>query len=99
MSLDQEVVTKVNGVAEAPKATATAIDGCEFVKWTDSSYGFEGTDASMADLPAYYDEDTTFTAYFKTAGEEPEEPQGPITVYFEARHGTFENGLTPIRSR
>ena len=73
------VVTKgSDGSAYAPYMPAYANEGYEFDEWRD-------------ELPAYYDEDTTFTAYFKTAGEEPEEPRGPILVYFEAVNGCFRN--------
>ncbi|WP_300272159.1 S-layer homology domain-containing protein [uncultured Oscillibacter sp.] len=93
VSLEKEVVTRdQTGMASPAEAVATAEEGYEFVKWTDDYYQSTDTNAGMeylAGLP--YDEDTTFTAYFQKAGEEP---VNTISVIFLAENGTFSNGET-----
>lgn len=93
VSLEKEVVTRdQTGMASPAGAVATAEEGYEFVKWTDNYYQSTDTNAGMeylAGLP--YDEDTTFTAYFQKAGEEP---VNTISVIFLAENGTFSNGET-----
>ena len=93
VSLEKEVVTRdQTGMASPAGAVATAEEGYEFVKWTDNYYQSTDTNAGMeylAGLP--YDEDTTFTAYFQEAGEEP---VNTISVIFLAENGTFSNGET-----
>ena len=73
VNLEKEVVTRdQTGRASPTGAVATAEEGYEFVEWTDDYYHRTDTDAGMeylAGLP--YDEDTTFTAKFQKAGEEP----------------------------
>ena len=68
---------------------AYANEGYEFDQWKNDA-------GDEAELPGYYNEDTTFTAFFQDPDDpgEPEEPLGPITVYFEAVNGTFGNGIT-----
>lgn len=94
VSLEKEVVTRdqTTGMASPTGAVATAEEGCEFVEWTDDYYHRTDTNAGMkylAGLP--YDEDTTFTAKFQKAGEEP---GNTISVIFLAENGTFSNGQT-----
>lgn len=93
VSLEKEVVTRdQTGMASPTGAVATAEEGCEFVEWTDDYYHNTDTNAGMkylAGLP--YDEDTTFTAKFQKAGEEP---GNTISVIFLAENGTFSNGQT-----
>ncbi|WP_455724390.1 S-layer homology domain-containing protein [Dysosmobacter welbionis] len=93
VSLEKEVVTRdQTGMASPTGAVATAEEGCEFVEWTDDYYHSTDTNAGMkylAGLP--YDEDTTFTAKFQKAGEEP---GNTISVIFLAENGTFSNGQT-----
>ena len=93
VSLEKEVVTRdQTGMASPTGAVATAEEGCEFVEWTDDYYHRTDTNAGMkylAGLP--YDEDTTFTAKFQKAGEEP---GNTISVIFLAENGTFSNGQT-----
>ena len=93
VSLEKEVVTRDRtGMASPTGAVATAEEGCEFVEWTDDYYHRTDTNAGMkylAGLP--YDEDTTFTAKFQKAGEEP---GNTISVIFLAENGTFSNGQT-----
>ena len=93
VSLEKEVVTRDRtGMASPTGAVATAEEGYEFVEWTDDYYHRTDTDAGMeylAGLP--YDEDTTFTAKFQKAGEEP---GNTISVIFLAENGTFSNGQT-----
>lgn len=90
---EKEVVTRdQTGMASPTGAVATAEEGCEFVEWTDDYYHNTDTNAGMkylAGLP--YDEDTTFTAKFQKAGEEP---GNTISVIFLAENGTFSNGQT-----
>lgn len=77
------------GSAYAPSMPAYANEGYEFDQWKNDA-------GDEAELPGYYNEDTTFTAFFQDPDDpgEPEEPLGPITVYFEAVNGTFGNGIT-----
>lgn len=93
VNLEKEVVTRdQTGRASPTGAVATAEEGYEFVEWTDDYYHRTDTDAGMeylAGLP--YDEDTTFTAKFQKAGEEP---GNTISVIFLAENGTFSNGQT-----
>ncbi len=93
VNLEKEVVTRdQTGMASPTGAVATAEEGYEFVEWTDDYYHRTDTDAGMeylAGLP--YDEDTTFTAKFQKAGEEP---GNTISVIFLAENGTFSNGQT-----
>lgn len=93
VSLEKEVVTRDRtGMASPTGAVATAEEGCEFVEWTDDYYHRTDTNAGMeylAGLP--YDEDTTFTAKFQKAGEEP---GNTISVIFLAENGTFSNEQT-----
>ena len=93
VSLEKEVVTRdQTGMASPTGTVATAEEGCEFVEWTDDYYHRTDTNAGMkylAGLP--YDEDTTFTAKFQKAGEEP---GNTISVIFLAENGTFSNGQT-----
>ena len=94
VSLEKEVVTRdqTTGMASPTGAVATAEEGCEFVEWTDDYYHRTDTNAGMkylAGLP--YDEDTTFTAKFQKAGEEP---GNTISVIFLAENGTFSNEQT-----
>ena len=93
VNLEKEVVTRdQTGMASPTGAVATAEEGYEFVEWTDDYYHSTDTDAGMeylAGLP--YDEDTTFTAKFQKAGEEP---GNTISVIFLAENGTFSNEQT-----
>lgn len=93
VSLEKEVVTRDRtGMASPTGAVATAEEGCEFVEWTDDYYHRTDTDAGMESLAGLpYDEDTTFTAYFRKVGEEP---VNTISVIFLAENGTFSNGQT-----
>lgn len=93
VSLEKEVVTRdQTGMASPTGAVATAEEGCEFVEWTDDYYHSTDTDAGMESLAGLpYDEDTTFTAYFRKVGEEP---VNTISVIFLAENGTFSNGQT-----
>lgn len=93
VSLEKEVVTRdQTGMASPTGAVATAEEGCEFVEWTDDYYHRTDTDAGMESLAGLpYDEDTTFTAYFRKVGEEP---VNTISVIFLAENGTFSNRQT-----
>ena len=93
VSLEKEVVTRDRtGMASPTGAVATAEEGCEFVEWTDDYYHRTDTNAGMKSLAGLpYDEDTTFTAKFQKAGEEP---GNTISVIFLAENGTFSNGQT-----
>ena len=93
VSLEKEVVTRDRtGMASPTGAVATAEEGCEFVEWTDDYYHSTDTDAGMESLAGLpYDEDTTFTAKFQKAGEEP---GNTISVIFLAENGTFSNEQT-----
>ena len=93
VSLEKEVVTRdQTGMASPTGAVATAEEGCEFVEWTDDYYHRTDTDAGMESLAGLpYDEDTTFTAKFQKAGEEP---GNTISVIFLAENGTFSNEQT-----
>ena len=90
---EKEVVTRdQTGMASPTGAVATAEEGCEFVEWTDDYYHRTDTNAGMESLAGLpYDEDTTFTAKFQKAGEEP---GNTISVIFLAENGTFSNGQT-----
>ena len=90
---EKEVVTRdQTGMASPTGAVATAEEGCEFVEWTDDYYHRTDTNAGMKSLAGLpYDEDTTFTAKFQKAGEEP---GNTISVIFLAENGTFSNGQT-----
>ena len=90
---EKEVVTRDRtGMASPTGAVATAEEGCEFVEWTDDYYHRTDTNAGMKSLAGLpYDEDTTFTAYFRKVGEEP---VNTISVIFLAENGTFSNGQT-----
>ena len=93
VSLSKVVVTKVNGMATAPQATATAIDGHTFVKWTESSTGKDSTSADMSGLPLQHDKDTWFVAIFTADGGQVDpEPYPDIPVYFMAVNGRFPGG-------
>ena len=74
-----------NGSAYAPAMTAYANTGYEFDRWEDDT-------GDEAKLPGYYQEDTTFTAYFKEV-ESGEQPTDTVSVIFLAENGTF-NGET-----
>lgn len=93
VSLEKEVVTRDRtGMASPTGAVATAEEGCEFVEWTDDYYHRTDTNAGMKSLAGLpYDEDTTFTAKFQKAGEEP---GNTISVIFLAENGTFSNEQT-----
>lgn len=94
VSLEKEVVTRdqTTGMASPTGAVATAEEGCEFVEWTDDYYHRTDTNAGMKSLAGLpYDEDTTFTAKFQKAGEEP---GNTISVIFLAENGTFSNEQT-----
>ena len=90
---EKEVVTRdQTGMASPTGAVATAEEGCEFVEWTDDYYHRTDTNAGMKSLAGLpYDEDTTFTAKFQKAGEEP---GNTISVIFLAENGTFSNEQT-----
>ena len=90
---EKEVVTRdQTGMASPTGAVATAEEGYEFVEWTDDYYHSTDTDAGMESLAGLpYDEDTTFTAKFQKAGEEP---GNTISVIFLAENGTFSNEQT-----
>ena len=94
VSLSKAVVTKVNGMAFAPPATAEAVTGYAFLKWTESSYNMESTYADMSGLPLQHSVDTTFTAYFEAAGDPDPGPEiyPDIPVYFMAVNGSFSDG-------
>ena len=93
VSLSKVVVTKVNGLATAPQATATPSTGYAFVKWTESSYGMESTYADMSGLPLQHDKDTWFVAIFTADGGQVDpEPYPNIPVYFMAVNGSFPGG-------
>ena len=93
VDLSKVVVTKVNGLATAPQATATPNTDYAFVKWTESSYGMESTYADMSGLPLQHSVDTTFTAYFEKEGDpNPGPDPDPINVYFFAENGLFADG-------
>lgn len=93
VNLEKEVVTRdQTGMASPTGAVATAEEGCEFVEWTDDYYHRTDTNAGMKSLAGLpYDEDTTFTAKFQKAGEEP---GNTISVIFLAENGTFSNEQT-----
>ena len=90
---EKEVVTRdQTGMASPTGAVATAEEGYEFVEWTDDYYHSTDTNAGMKSLAGLpYDEDTTFTAKFQKAGEEP---GNTISVIFLAENGTVSNEQT-----
>ena len=96
VNLNKVVVTKdSNGMATAPQAAATALEGYTFVKWTESSYGKDSSSADMSGLPLEHSKDTWFMAFFETEGGQVD--PGPeiypdIPVYFMAVNGRFPGG-------